>query len=264
MPRVLQTNLDASGVAKIVNLPAPTSPGDAANKAYVDGLIEGLAWKDNVRAFAVGNVTLASPGSAIDGVIMIAGDRFGAPLQTTASEGGIYIWNGAATPATRSSDMNSSTEFENAIVGVDAGGTVNGSTTWRQTATAVVVGTTAIAFAAFATGAGAATAGTAGVAALATQGEVDAGVVTNKIVTPATLAAVANRKLKFSATIGDGTATQIDVTHNLNTLDLQSEVRVVSTGAELICDITALSVNVTRLNFLSAPAASSYRVTILG
>ena len=263
MARLLQTNLDAAGVARIQNLPAPGSANEPARLIDLQSAVEGLNWKDNVRAFASANVTLASPGTTIDGVTMVVNDRFGAPLQTTTSEGGIYIYNGSAVPATRAPDMNVSSEFTNAIVAVDEG-TVNSGTQWRQTAINVVVGTTAIAFTAFLPGAPAATTVTPGIAALATLTEVDAGVVTNKIVTPATLSTAANRKLKFSSNIGDSVATQIDVTHNLNTLDVQTYDRIVSTGAEIVCDVTALSVNVVRLNFLVAPGTSAYRAVILG
>ena len=263
MSKLLQTNLDANNVARILNLPAPASANEPARQIDLQNAIEGLNWKDNARAASVANINLAAPGATVDGVAMAVNDTFIAKDQTTPAENGKYVWNGAATPATRAADMNAATEFLNAVVSIDEG-TTNAGTTWRQTAVNITVGTTAIAFAAFATGAAAATTGTPGIAALATQGEVDAGAVTNKIVTPATLAAAANAKKKFSAAVGDGSATSYTITHNLNTVDVTVAVFVVATGAEVICDVNRTSVNAVQLVFASAPAASAYRVVILG
>ena len=122
-----------------------------------------------------------------------------------------------------------------------------------------------VAFASFGTAAPAASTGTAGVAALATQGELDAGVVNNKIVTPATLAAAANRKLKFIATVGDGTATQYDITHNFSTRDVAVRVYRNSGNYDTIgCDISTPTANAVRLNFVQAPTAAQFAVAILG
>ena len=64
-------------------------------------LLEGNAWKDDVRVAAPANVNLAAPGASIDGVAMNVGERFLAPNQTDPTQGGWYVWNGAAVAATR-------------------------------------------------------------------------------------------------------------------------------------------------------------------
>jgi len=117
----------------------------------------------------------------------------------------------------------------------------------------------------FGAGASAASAGTAGVAALATQGEVDAGSITNKIVTPATLASWSGRVRKLAQAIGDGSATQFTVTHNFASDDVQVEVYR-ATGAKdtVLCDVDRPSNNSVRLTFASAPSASQFRAVVIG
>jgi hypothetical protein len=61
----------------------------------------GAAGNVSVRAVAPGNINLAAPGAALDGVTMVNGQTFLAPLQTTGSQNGIYVFNGAAAAATR-------------------------------------------------------------------------------------------------------------------------------------------------------------------
>lgn len=262
MSKLLQTNLDANNVARIINLPAPTASGDAAPKSYVDAAIEGVRDKGSARVRVASNINLAAPGSSLDGVSMNVNDIFLADGQTAGAEKGTYVWNGAATPATRAPNMNAADEFVNALIAISEG--TSAGTTWRQTAIGITLGTTPIAFVQFGTGAAAATTGTAGIAALATQAEVNAGVVTDKIVTPETLANATNAKKKYAALLGDGSATTYAITHNLNTTDVTVAVFVVATGAEVICDVNRTGVNAVQLVFASAPASNAYRVVVLG
>ncbi len=100
MPIPISSPMDFGGARRAVNLANPVNAQDAATKAYVDSIVEGLAWKDNCLVSTQANVNLASPGTPIDGVAMVVGDRFLARVQTAGAENGIYVWNGAATPAT--------------------------------------------------------------------------------------------------------------------------------------------------------------------
>jgi len=78
-----------------------------------------------VRAGSTANVTLTAPGATIDGVTMAAGDRMLLKDQTTASQNGIYIWNGAASTATRATDANTAGKLTDTLqVTVDEG-TIN-------------------------------------------------------------------------------------------------------------------------------------------
>jgi hypothetical protein len=262
MPKKIFTDFDFQSVSKITNLPAPTSAGDATNKAYVDTLIEGLAWKDNCRVRAQGNVNLAAPGATIDGITMVSQDRFLAPLQTTTSQNGIYVWNGASTPATRALDASAFAELEQAVTAIDEG--TSAGTTWRQDQVNGTIDSSTVNWVTFVSAAPAASETTAGIAEIATQAEVNTGSDDLRFVTPAKLAAWSGRIRKFSASIGDGSATTFTVTHNLGSLDVGVTVFANSNGEEVIADVLHATTNTLTVTFASAPASNAYRVVVLG
>lgn len=263
MAKDILSDLNMGGIAKMTNLPAPTAGGDAVNKTYVDNAVEGLSWKASVRVASTANINLAAPGATIDGITMVTNDRFLAKDQSTGSQNGIYIWNGAATPATRAADASTFNELEQAIVTVQEG--TNASTTWRQTNVNGTIDSSAVAFVAFGTSAGAATESSAGVAELATQGETDAGTDDARIITPLKLANWSGRKRKASAVIGDGSATSFNIDHNFNTRQVIVEVYKNSGNYDtVLCDVTRPTVNRVTVTFAAAPASSAYEVVIIG
>lgn len=255
------SNIDLNSVGRIVNSLDPQSAQDLATRAYVDAAIEGVSWKDSCRVGSIVNVTVASPGATIDGVTMATNDRVMLKNQTAAAENGIYIWNGAAVPMTRSSDMNVAAEVEQAVTTIEEG--TNAGTAWRQTAVNVTLGTTSLAWTSFGTVAPGASETTAGIAEIATQAETDAGTDDLRIVTPLKLATYANRAKRFSATYGDGSATQYDITHNLGTKDVVVAVRRLSDDRLVNVTTTAFSTNVVRLNHAIAPASNAFRCTVI-
>lgn len=257
------SDLDFASVARILNLPNAVSAQEPVTLAQLQAQIEGLAWKDNVRVAASTNVTIASPGANIDGIAMVANDRVLLRGQTTQSQNGIYIWNGAATPMTRALDASTFLELESAVVSVDEGTDANA--TFRQTQVNGVIDTNNVIFGPFGTSAPAASETTAGTAELATQAETDAGTDDLRIVTPLKLANWSGRKLKFAQNIGDGSATSIPVTHNLNTRDVNVEVYRNSGNFDTVnVEVQRTSVNALAIVFASAPAANAYRVVVLG
>jgi hypothetical protein len=263
MSRPVLSDLDFGGAARALNLPAPQQTAEAATKGYVDSAVEGLAWKDSVRVASVANINLAAPGAAVNGVNLAANDRFLAKDQTAPAENGIYIWNGAATPATRSADASTFDELEQAVTTVEEG--TSAGATYRQTAINGTIGVTAVAWTNFGTAAPNATETVAGVAEIATQGEADAGTDDARIVTPLKLAAWAGRKLKTAALIGDGAATSYNLDHNFGTRDVAVSVYKNSGNYDdVLVDVTRPSVNRVTLTFAAAPAANAYRVVVIG
>jgi hypothetical protein len=262
MARLQGNDLDFNNSSRIVNLPAATAAGHPVTFEQLNSAVEGLAWKDSARVATQGNLNLASPGSSIDGVTLVAGDRVLVKAQTAPAENGVYVWNGAAVAMTRAADASTGDELEAAIVPVEEG--TNAGTLWRQTAVNFTLGTGAVSFVQFGTSAPAATETTAGILEVATQAETDAGASDAVAVTPQKLAAWAGRARKAAANIGDGSGTQFDVTHNFNTLDVRVEVyRNASPYDTINCDVERPSVNAVRLRFSAPPGANQFRVLVL-
>ena len=263
MAKTVHSNLDFQGAARIVGLPDPAAAQEAATKNYVDSAVEGLSWKDSCRVSTASNVNLAAPGASVDGVVMVAGDRVLVRAQTAPAENGIYIWNGAAIAATRAPDASTAAELEQAVASVEEG--TSAASTFRQTALNFVLGTGAVTWVAFGVVAPPATETTAGISEIATQAETDAGADDARVVTPAKLALWSGRLRKLSANLGDGAATQYDITHNLNSFDVHVAVYR-NSGAldDVICDVGRPTVNNVRLNFASAPTLNQFRCVVIG
>lgn len=262
MARKFFTDIDLQSVSKVVNLPSPSASGDAANKSYVDSLVEGLAWKDSCRVATQSNISLSSPGASIDGISMVAGDRVLVRAQTTASQNGIYVWNGASTAMTRALDANTFAELEQAVTSIEEG--TSASTTYRQDQVNGTIDSSSINWVSFGTAAPAASETTSGIAEIATQAETDAGTDDARIITPAKLANWNGRLRKVATSIGDGSATSYTVTHNLNTRDVTVEVYNASTYDEVTTDVTHTTVNAVTVVFATAPASNAYRVVVVG
>ena len=263
MARKFFTDLDLQSVSKVVNVPTPTAAGDAVPKSYVDSAVEGLAWKDSARVGTQSNINLASPGATIDGVTMASQDRVLVRNQSTQSQNGIYVWNGASTAMTRSLDASTFAELEQAIITVEEG--TDAGTTWRQTQINGTIDVSNVIFSSFAAAAPAASETTAGIAELATQAEVDAGTDDLRIVTPLKLATWSGRLRKVSTSVGDGSATSYVVTHNLNTRDVI--IRVFPNSGQyddVEVDVQRTSTTTATLVFATAPASNAYRVVVIG
>jgi len=95
------------------------------------------------RVATTGNIDIANPGTAIDGVILFINDRILVKDQVTAAENGLYVWNGATSPLTRATDADSGEELNGSVVEV-AQGVANARTLWHQVAPAPTPGTDAI------------------------------------------------------------------------------------------------------------------------
>lgn len=143
MSKKFNENLDLGSVAKIINVPAPSSAGDAANKAYVDAAVVGVTYVEAPARVAVTtNVNTASPGASLDGLALAAGNRVLLAAQTTPSQNGTWLWNGAAVAMTRTADA-----FQNGTVVISGsdGSSTNRDSQWMQTTDGpITVGTTSM------------------------------------------------------------------------------------------------------------------------
>ena len=114
---------------------SPTNSSDVATKSYVDGVSEGVRWKQSVRVATTANIDISSAPSAIDGITLAENDRILVKNQSTASQNGIYDFASAGSALTRSSDANAAGELSGgAAVFVQAGAT-NQDQGYVQTAT---------------------------------------------------------------------------------------------------------------------------------
>lgn len=109
--------------------------------------VAGGDYKPSVRAASTAAINLAAPGSTIDGVSMVAGDRFLEKDHGTPALRGIYIWNGAAVAATRSEDFNDDAEVTPGLIIPVEEGTANADTQWMLTTNgSIIIGTTSLSF----------------------------------------------------------------------------------------------------------------------
>lgn len=258
------SNLLFSGGAKISGLPSAAASDEPVILSQLNNAINGLDWKDNVRAASTGNINLASPGTTLDTVTLANGDRILLKDQTTATQNGIYVWTGAAVALTRTTDAATFNDLESAVVIVDAEpGASNAGTRWRMTAVNGVIGTNDVTWVSDQTSVPAASETTDGIAELATQAETDAGTDDLRIITPLKLANSPRSHRAITQTIGDGSATTFPITHSYGTFDVEVTVRE-ATGARrrVMVETDTPDNNTARVLFASAPAANSYRVTI--
>ena len=120
------------------------------SKEYVDAVKVGLDFKDSVRVASTATVTVSGPGAAIDGITLSSNDRVLLKNQSTASENGIYVFNGAASALTRATDADSSAEVTAGLFTFVEEGTVNADSGFVLTTDGTItVGSTALAFAQF-------------------------------------------------------------------------------------------------------------------
>lgn len=292
--KVLGASLDLVN-KKIVNLADPSAATDAVNKQYLDGVVRGLDWKQEVMAASTATVTLASPGTTLDGYTLVAQDRVLLKDQTTPAENGIYVWTASGSALTRALDADTWAELTGATVTVQRG-TVNADRVYRVTADdGGTIGTTAVTTAQIGAGGTAYSAGnglalastTFSVQANGTSIDVSASGVKvadaaggNGLTVAAGLIAVGagtgitvaadtvgiDTSLvvrKFAANIGNGALTSIVTAHGLGTADLTVGIREVASGEVVYPDVTIDATNVTVV-FATAPASNAYRLIVHG
>lgn len=267
---------------KITSLGDPTLGTDAANKQYVDNARAGIAGvKDPVRVATQTNITVSGPGASIDGVTMATGDRVLLAGQTTGTQNGIYLYQGAASAMTRSADADEAGDIADGTLVAVAEGTYAGSQ-YIQLATPsgapgswtmdwVVYNTAGSSYSA---GAGLVLSGsTFNVQAADGSITVGADDITVGLVpltkggTNATTAAAARTNLSavtaYAANAPALTAgVAANVTHSLNTTDVQVYVREITGGARIYLDEVVVDANTVSLKADVAYGAGTLRVVV--
>ncbi len=250
---------------RIINVASPTLDTDAANKIYVDNVAQGLTWKAAARVASTGNVTLSGPGTTIDGVTLANGDRVLLKDQTTGSQNGIYVFNGAASTLTRAPDADSSAEVSAGTALSIAEGSVNGDKTFvLVTNNPITLGTTALTFSLMNGGSGPSY--TAGNGIDTTGGVLSVKLPANSGLTTSASGLSIDTSVvvkKYAANVGDGSSTTINVAHNLNTRDVVVELYSTAAPYETVyAEVQRTDVNNVALVFGTAPASAAYRVVV--
>lgn len=250
---------------RITNLADGVNPQDAATMnnltAAISNAAAGIDSKPSVRLVLIGNDTLSGL-AARDGVTPVAGDRILAVGQTTASQNGVYI--AAAGAWSRATDADGTGEITPGAFWFVEEGTTYGGSQWRVSTTGTItLGTTPISINQFG----------GGISYSASLGVQLVGSDFRAVVAPSGGLSVSGSGLavdrslvpnRFAATIGDGSATSIVITHNLNTKDVIAQFRLVANDEAVIVDWVATSVNSITASFAAAPAASAIRVVVIG
>lgn len=88
---------------------------------------------------------------------------------------------------------------------------------------------------------------------------------THRFVTDSEKSSWNSRTRKYAADIGNGTATEFTVTHNLGTQDVTVLLREkASPFNQVFCDVQMVSTTQIKLLFATAPATGAYRVVVTG
>lgn len=253
------------GSQRISNVADPTNPQDVATRAFVEAMKQGLDIKDSCRVASTANVTISGPGTAIDGVTLSNGDRVLLKNQSTASQNGIYVFNGSGSAMTRATDANTSAKVTSGLYTFISEGTANATSGWvLSTADAITLDTTSLTFTQF-SGAGQITAG---------DGLTKTGNVINVVAGTGLVVAADSVSIdtangygvrKVAANLGNGSATTITVTHNFGHRDLQVFVRATSGNYEQVLpDVYVNNDNSVDIVFSVAPSSNQYRAIIIG
>jgi hypothetical protein len=275
------TNPVSLNSQRITNLSDPTSVQDAATKNYVDNSISGVAGglilKGAVVCAPTTNVSLTSPGATLDGVTMSAGMIVLLTGQTTASQNGPYVWNGASSTMTRATNWATTAEAVLGSFWVVEQGTNADTLALCTNDTAITLGTTSLTFtfrgaagATYTAGNGLSLAGSSfsvnpasggGIAVAAGGVSVD-GTVARKVtgLVPATTTGI------FSVS---GSA--VTINHALGNVAPLLVVRVgatppagYSTGQLVEMDNVASDLNNIVLTLPAAPATGNWVITVVG
>ena len=135
------------GNFKLTNLADGVADQDVVNVRQLTNAINGIDWKESVRAATTANINLASAPASLDGVTLVSGDRVLVKDQTTLSENGIYIFNGSGSALSRSLDADEDSEVTAMMTVGVAEGTAHADQVFTVTSNdPLIVGTSDMVF----------------------------------------------------------------------------------------------------------------------
>lgn len=252
---------------QIKNLADGSAPTDAVSLQQMQAFVRGLDWKASARVASTANVTISSGPTTLDGVTLASGNRALLKNQTTASENGVYDYNGAGVAMTRSLDASSQDGVQTLTSGTAVlvtEGTVLADTAWvLTTPDPLILGTTSLVFNQFGGGGtytqgnGISIAGSVITAVALTGGGIS--VVSGGIRVDFTYVTA-----KYSANVGNGALSTFTINHALGTSDVVVALRELSSGVISYMSPTVVDSNNVSLVFPSAPTSNQYRVTVHG
>lgn len=241
---------------QVTGLADGSAATDAVTLQQLQAMVRGLNWKEEVRAASTANVTLASPGTTLDGVTLAANDRVLLKNQSAAAENGIYVWTASGSALTRALDADSAAELLQATTSVMEG-TTNADTTWVLTTNApITVNTTSLTFAAFG-GSGFTTAGTG---LTASGGTVNA-IGGTGIIANADDIAIDTAVVARYAWFACGTSATWTMTHSFNSRRVAVDVYLASDGTPQFPSLVR-NLNDVTVTLPSAPSSGQYEAVI--
>lgn len=281
----------AMGGFKLTGLANGVASGDAVTFQQLQSVQNGTVWKDRVTVATTANITLSGE-QTIDGVVTAA-SRVLVKNQSTASQNGFYVSGVGAW--SRTADVAAGSNAANITAFVEQG-TTQADTQWNCSSNtgAAVVGTNSLAFVQIGAGTSYSADGNTltltgsvfsvnasytGQASIVTVGTITSGIwsgtaiAVNKGGTNATTAAGARTNLgatgKYSALIGDGSATSITITQATHGLAADGTNFVAlydaTTGAQVYTNVTVANASGSvTFTFTVAPTAGQYRAVIIG
>jgi hypothetical protein len=219
---------------RITSLATPTQSTDAATKAYVDSVAEGLHVHASVKAATTNTLATLSGGTVaydngtngvgatltisggslttLDGYTLQNGDRILVKNEATQAHNGIYTWATGGTVLTRATDYDTAAEIQAGDFVFVTNGTLYDNTGWVQSNVVSTIGTDAISWTQF-SGAGTYAAGS-GLTLTGTTFSVNTDGVTTDIV-GGNVVVKAGAELT-TPNIGAATGTSLTLTGNIS------------------------------------------------